>query len=308
MNQSFLRPSSDSPLRLLAMLLVLMFIGASLASFIGFAIAQFVLGIPLLDDPSLLDDRSDPSLTPLLRLLQTLQALGMLVVPGVVMLNALEGQSGFRRLFRFPKRQTVMLCFAVFPVLIPFVHFTSDLNAAIPIPGGFGDWAAAKEAEVMELTLRFMDMPNVGLLLFNLFMIALLPALGEELLFRGIIQRMCVRQGFNVHIAVWAAALLFSAIHLQFLSFIPRALMGALLGYLLAWSGNMWYPIIAHFTNNAAAVVLYYASQHGLTNVDIQDMDGGNPVTVTFSLVFGLMLLYLFRQYLASPQAEPPPE
>jgi len=291
---------------MLAMLVLLMFLGASLASFIGFSIAQFVLGIPLLDDPSLMDDRADPSLTPVLRLLQTLQALGMLVIPGFFVLRSMEGPSGFTRLFPFPKRQAVMLCFAVFPVLIPFVHFTSGLNGAIPIPGAFGEWAAAKEAEVMQLTLRFMDMPNVGLLLFNLFMIALLPALGEELLFRGIIQRMCVRQGLNVHLAVWAAAVIFSAIHLQFLSFIPRVLMGVVLGYLLAWSGNMWYPIIAHFANNAVAVMLYYATQHGLTNVDINDMGGGDPVTVLFSLAFGLMLLYLFRHFLASQQEGPP--
>jgi uncharacterized protein len=290
------------------MLLVLMFIGASLASFIGFAIAQFVLGIPLLDDPSLLDDRSDPSLTPVLRVLQTLQAMGMLVLPGIFILYGMERPEGFKRLFRSPKRQAVMLTLIIFPILIPFVHFTAELNAAFPFPGTLGDWAAAKEAEVAQLTMRFMDMPTAWMLLFNLFMIAVLPALGEELLFRGIVQRMFIRYGFDTHLSVWCAAILFSAIHLQFLSFLPRVLMGVVLGYLLVWSGNIWFPIIAHFANNAAAVALHYASQHGLTNVDINDMGGGDPVMVMFSFAFGLMLLYLFRQYVASPQAEPPPE
>lgn len=280
------------------MLLLLMLLGASLASFIGFAIAQFAMGVPLLDDPSIMDNRTNPELIPVLRMLQILQAFGMLVLPGIFILREMETQQGLWIIFLPLKRQPVLLCIALFPVLIPFVHFTAELNSAVPLPALFADWATAKEAEIEQLTLRFMDMPHVGLLLLNLFMIAVLPALGEELLFRGIIQRLFVRHGVNIHLAIWIAAILFSAIHLQFLSFLPRVLMGVMLGYLLVWSGNLWYPIIAHFANNAVAVLLYYASQHGHTNLDIHNMSGGgNPSTVAFSLLFGMMLLYLFRSF-----------
>jgi membrane protease YdiL (CAAX protease family) len=277
------------------LLLLLMFLGAALASFLGSAIAQFVLGIPMLEDPTIMADRSDPSLIPVLRLLQILQSIGMLMLPGAFVLWKSEGTAGVRALFAGPRRQAVLLCLAVFPVLIPFVHFSAEMNTMVPLHGAFGDWAAAKEAEVAELTLRFMDMPHTGWLLFNLMMIAVLPAVGEELLFRGIVQRLLARHGMNVHLAVWVAAILFSAIHVQFLSFLPRVLMGVVLGYLLVWGGNLWYPIIAHFANNAAAVMLYYASQHGLTDINIENPGGGGPVAVMFSLAFGMMLLYLFK-------------
>ncbi len=101
-------------------------------------------------------------------------------------------------------------------------------------------------------------------------MIALLPALGEELLFRGVAQRLLANWSGNAHVAVWVAAILFSAIHMQFLGFVPRLCMGAALGYLFLWSGNRWYPIIAHFANNAMAVVIVYMQQHGSSQTTLE--------------------------------------
>ena len=62
----------------------------------------------------------------------------------------------------------------------------------------------------------------------------------------------------KVHMAIWVTAILFSAIHMQFLGFIPRMLMGALFGYMFVWTGTLWIPILMHFTNNAFAISAYY--------------------------------------------------
>jgi hypothetical protein len=96
-------------------------------------------------------------------------------------------------------------------------------------------------------------------------------------------------------LAVWAAAILFSAIHVQFLGFVPRVLMGAGLGYLFLWSGNLWYPIIAHFSNNALAVVLSYLQQHGMGKQQLEVIGVGEPTLAMFSLAFCLVLLHLFK-------------
>ncbi|MDB4655998.1 CPBP family intramembrane metalloprotease, partial [Flavobacteriales bacterium] len=101
----------------------------------------------------------------------------------------------------------------------------------------------------------------------------------------------------NPHLAIWVTAVVFSAVHFQFLGFVPRMLMGAAMGYLFFWSGNLWYPIMAHFTNNAMAVVLSYGIQHGAVRSEIENAGIENGTMAALSLLFCLMLLYLFKKH-----------
>jgi hypothetical protein len=89
-------------------------------------------------------------------------------------------------------------------------------------------------------------------------MIAILPALGEELFFRGILQRIFVEWTRNSHVGVILAAFLFSFIHFQFYGFIPRFLLGLYFGYLLVWSSSIWAPVAGHLINNGIAVLYYH--------------------------------------------------
>lgn len=286
-----------SPLNGVLFMLLLVFMGASVFSFIGFAISELFLGIPLLSDPTLLDNISDPELLPALRLMQVLQALGMLIAPSIVYLWLSSSWSGVRRILALPQRQPVLISIVFFMVAFPVVNYLAEWNSTIEIPSCIGDWMKDKETQAGSLTQQFLEMPNWWMLLFNLFMIALLPAVGEELIFRGIIQQGLNKQLRNPHAAIWLAAILFSAVHMQFFGFVPRMLMGVAMGYLFFWSGNLWYPIIAHFTNNAVSVVLAYGIQHGSIEKEIENAGLGNPMMVTFSLVFCFMLLYLFKQH-----------
>ena len=105
---------------------------------------------------------------------------------------------------------------------------------------------------------------SVGDLLVYLLVIALIPAVGEELLFRGVIQRT-LQQRYNLHAAVWITAALFSFAHFQFLGFYPRLLLGVLLGYAAAWSGSLRTSMLLHFFNNGSAVVAYWlCNRHGV--------------------------------------------
>jgi len=108
--------------------------------------------------------------------------------------------------------------------------------------------------------------------MFNLFMIALIPALGEEFLFRGVLQRIFGEWFKNPHLAVWLAAILFSLAHYQFLGFMPRIILGALFGYIFLWTGNIWMPILAHFVNNTVGVIYYYLFSQGKIGVDPQQI------------------------------------
>jgi hypothetical protein len=101
-------------------------------------------------------------------------------------------------------------------------------------------------------------------------MIAILPALGEELLFRGLIQHLISRWFRNSHVAIFGTAFLFSFIHFQFFGFVPRFLLGLYFGYLLFWSGSLWLPIVAHLINNGLAVFYYHyaGNSEAFTTID----------------------------------------
>lgn len=276
--------------------LLLIFTGASVFSFIGFVISQVFLGVPLLTQPALMEDMTNPEVIPALRIMQLLQGLGMLVVPSVIYLWISSSWVEVRQLFAKPIRQSVMISIVFFMVAFPFVNYLAEWNASWNLPTFLGDWMEGKESQAGEITKLFLDMPNAGLLVLNLIMIALLPAVGEELIFRGIMQRG-LQKKINPHLAIWLAAILFSAVHVQFLGFMPRMLMGVAMGYLFFWSGNLWYPMIAHFTNNALAVVMAYAIQHNSIDSTLENAGTNNPSIAGFSLIFCLLLLYLFKQH-----------
>ncbi len=200
-------------------------------------------------------------------------------------------------MFGKPYRQPVLIGIVFFMVALPFINYLSQWNASWEIPTFVGEWLKGKETQAGELTSMFLDMPTVGLLVFNLVMIGLIPAVGEELIFRGIMQRGIFRMSGNPHLAIWVAAILFSAIHMQFLGFVPRLLMGVAMGYLFYWSGNLWYPMIAHFTNNAMVVVMAYGIQHGSIRPEIENAGLDNAMLAGFSLVFCLLLLYVFKKH-----------
>ena len=147
----------------------------------------------------------------------------------------------------------IMIC------AIPAINLLADLNSHIKLPESLDfieQFLKQQEETAAALTERFLQADNIEQLLINIGLLALLPALAEELSFRGTLQQILS----NNHIAIWITAIIFSAIHMQFYGFIPRMLMGALFGYMFLWTGNLWIPILMHFTNNGIAVIVYYLS------------------------------------------------
>ena len=126
-------------------------------------------------------------------------------------------------------------------------------------------------------------------------MVAVLPAIGEELLFRGIVQRMFVRITKNIHWGIWISAILFSAMHMQFYGFIPRMLLGALFGYLLVWSGSMWLPILGHFLNNGIAVVATFLIHNKQLSPEVETYgstsDSYFAAVASFAIIVALLLM-----------------
>jgi uncharacterized protein len=124
------------------------------------------------------------------------------------------------------------------------------------------------EDKATELTEAFTRGTSGGVLILNLFVIALVAAVTEEIFFRGLFQKIAIECFNNKHIGVWFSAIIFSAFHMQFFGFMPRVLMGAYLGYLFLWSGSLWPGILAHFINNGMAVFIVWLVNRGQISAD----------------------------------------
>ena len=195
---------------------------------------------------------------------------------------------------------------AIMTVVIMFsssalLEWLQSINQQMHLPAflqHLENWMRKQEDELAELTKQLLLMKSPGDLSLNIFMIALLPALGEELLFRGCMQPVFSRWTKNAHAGIWITAILFSAIHLQFYGFIPRMLLGALFGYLLLWSNNLWLPILGHFINNAVAVLTAYVFQLQGKPLDALEKTEKAPNGVyLISLFFTLVSVWIFYRY-----------
>ena len=159
---------------------------------------------------------------------------------------------------------TAALAIGIMVCAIPAINLLADLNSRIELPESLN--AIELKMKQMEeaaaaLTERFLQADNSGILLLNIALMALLPALSEELSFRGTLQQVLAESQesrVKSHIAIWVTAFIFSAIHMQFYGFIPRMLMGAMFGYIFVWTGCLWVPILMHFVNNGLAVLTFY--------------------------------------------------
>jgi uncharacterized protein len=125
------------------------------------------------------------------------------------------------------------------------------------------------EDKATELTEAFTRGTSVGTLILNLFVVAFMAALSEEMFFRGVLQKVSIECFRNKHVGIWFSAIIFSAFHMQFFGFFPRMFMGAYLGYLFLWSGSLWPGILAHFVNNGAMVFLLWLANRGVISADV---------------------------------------
>jgi len=184
------------------------------------------------------------------------------------------------------------LVFVVMFMAFPAIEFLSNVNQQMVLPTWL-KWIDNEES-TEKLMNVMLNMKSVWAMVFDVIAIGLVPAIVEEFMFRGVLQTIFVRWTKNVHAAVWMTAILFSAFHMEFFGFLPRLLLGALLGYFVAWSGSIWPAVWGHFINNGTDVVLTYLYQHRIskTNPDDQHMFNNTGYLVSIVAILALMLYY----------------
>lgn len=161
------------------------------------------------------------------------------------------------------KHKTQWFLWAVIIMFIatPAVDFVTQWNKNLHLPEVWSMWEVAiRQADMKSQAYltSLLETKNLSGLSLNFFVFAILPALCEELFFRGVLQQILYRWIKNIHFSVWITGFIFSLFHLQMLGFFPRWILGVILGYLFAFSCTLWMPVIAHFLNNAIVVVFHY--------------------------------------------------
>ncbi len=247
-------------------------------------------------------DSGNPEGIRFLKYLQVVQSLGLFVFPSLVLAWLFHGSvTTYLCLNRKITLASVLLVALLVIISLPAINFMGELNSRMKFPewlSGLEVWMKSAEESAAELTEAFLKMETVGSLLFNMFMIALLPAIGEELLFRGVIQRIFTNWTGNHHWGIWISAILFSALHIQFYGFLPRMVLGAMFGYLLVWSGSMWLPVLAHFFNNGFAVAGIYLIGKNVIDPRLEDIGSTSDsyYAAVLSIAFIILIFWLVKK------------
>ncbi len=272
-----------------------------IASFLAFLVASLIVAIPIFGVDSimnlpLIDDLNNPDSISILKYFQVVQSIGVFIVPPFILGWLFHGNiAEYLSLNKNITFASVILVLVLSFAASPFINFIGVINENMQLPdwlSGIETWMKNTEEKAAELTETFLKVETAGGLIFNIFMVAFLPAIGEELLFRGVIQRIFTNWTRNFHWGIWISAILFSALHMQFYGFIPRMFLGVVFGYLLVWSGSIWLPIVAHFINNAVAVIAMYMIDKGLLSSEIEDI--GTTTDSYYMAAVSLLLIVVF--------------
>lgn len=202
--------------------------------------------------------------------------------------------------------RVILMACAALVAFQPIVGVTATLNEQMTFPESFSGVLKLMrelEDEAKVITELMVRGKGAGSLLRALLVMAVIPGLCEELYFRGLLQNVFKGLTKSVHAAVWITAILFSFIHFQFFGFVPRVLLGAILGYILVYSGSVWVNAIAHTLNNAMAVVALWFTVNYPEMGNVSDLGAETlPLTVgvilfaVCGIAVGIACLYYIKK------------
>ncbi len=265
------------------------------SALVSAGVCQLIYGVNFFDSGAQSFDLSNPTNLAAIKLFQLISSLIVFIgTTGIATYFIAKQPLQFLGLTKMPIALTIILAMATMLLITPFINYTFAMNSMLDLP----DWMSSLEKEASGFTEAFLKMKGPGDLIYNLLIIALIPAIGEELLFRGLIQQLLKGMFNNVHLAVLFSAIFFSSMHMQFYGFLPRMILGMVLGYMFVWSGSLWLPIIAHFVNNAATILFSYYAENMPFNQDTIGVDKSQTfiliasVTLCWFMMWGIKIMY----------------
>ena len=221
-----------------------------------------------------------------LKLIQLFSGIGLFITPTLLYSHLTD--CDYR--FNIVSRQNLILTVSIMMLITPLIGILLEWNMMIPFP----DWLKKTDINSDEIIIAFLKMDSMYELFYTLLVIAVAPAIGEELLFRGYLQQEFSDVLGNTHVSILITAFIFSIIHLHLGGIIPRFILGLVLGYMFYWSRSLWLPILAHFVNNALVVLFSYPLfkvKNG--HYAVFSKDSIDPMIALFSFVSVAFLLYM---------------
>lgn len=239
----------------------------------------------------------------LMKFFQIITQFGFFLIPALVFGFLIQKNiASFFKLKYLPSFLLSFLGILIIFLSNPFNEWLVYQNNLMKLPGFLSHWETwmreAEEAAAIA-TNKFLEMDSFSDYLLNIFMIGVMAAFGEELLFRGAAQPLMIKIFKNHHIGIWFVAIVFSLIHFQFYGFFARMFLGAILGYSYYYTKNLWVPIIAHFFNNSLAVTYVYLSKEPLYNTSqgIIEIEEVNTLYALISFSLVILGFFIMRYY-----------
>jgi membrane protease YdiL (CAAX protease family) len=198
-------------------------------------------------------------------IVQSISALGFFFIPALIFSYcATKSCFAYSDSNKTAPPQLVGYVLILSFLILPIIACLGYLNEQLTLPESMHKFEILMQkmeeaAKMMTETLTANS--TIPILLTNIILMSLLPALFEEFLFRGTIQPLFNKWFGNKHVAIIITAFIFSFIHFQFYGFLPRFLLGIYLGYLLILGKTLRLPILAHFMHNALSLIFDYVAQ-----------------------------------------------
>ena len=282
--------SNLSATALLLLLIGLIVIGTLFSIVIAYGVSLLIWG------PDVLTMMSSPEGMNLnfLRTFQMINQVGIFIFPPLIYARLTQNKS--LQFLGIRKAPLIHFIAAIFIILVagPTINYLVEWNEQLKLPEYLRSielWMRNSEEAAARLTDQFLNTSKPIDLLVNLLMIGILPAIGEELLFRSALIGILRKMFRNIHLPVIISAIIFSAFHLQFYGFFPRFVLGLMLGYLFIYSGSVWVPALAHLVNNGVVVVTYWLIANQYISGKPEDLPAFSSWSAILTSAFFILLI-----------------
>ncbi|WP_108821420.1 CPBP family intramembrane glutamic endopeptidase [Dysgonomonas sp. Marseille-P4361] len=236
-----------------------------------------------------------------MRMAMVIQSICLFLVPSLAFVALCE-RSSQSYLIPNKEKNIYFLLLAVLLIIViqPLVGSIGYYNQQMTLPESMSSierWMKQSESSAEESLKLLLGDKTVLSLLLNVLVLGVVAGITEEIFFRGCLQQIIGKIVSNKHFMVWITAFIFSTIHFQFYGFFPRLLLGALLGYLFVWSGNILIPIVVHVLHNAMTVIFTYlyidtATYETINNLNFEN----NSLVILVSLSLTILILVLLHK------------
>lgn len=242
----------------------------------------------------------NPAMLTFIRGMILIQFLFLFALPSVVFAY-LSDKKPFRYLGLKAPSNGIYWLWGILVIVLayPFVEYLGYVNQKLPVSTETQSWMKGLEEEAARQIGFMLRERTPWELVKNLFFVSVLAGVGEELFFRGVLQRMFVRATRSPWMGIVLAATIFSAFHFQFYGFFPRLFLGVLLGAVYWFSGSLWAAMLAHFLYDASVIVYLYFHPEQLQSPDAALIKGQEIqllIGAMISLALTFVILYQMQR------------